>query len=212
MRNCKSIMWQSVYRSFSISLGYNILCRKLGADCTALPIQRAAYNKEVIEKIHCLRTADIHSYYINFSNTCRVYFFLFSNFTSLPYFIKGFMILQTVHLHHWTRLCIVFGYILFRDYPTRSAPMRCRCCIVRWAFTQLCRFFNIARPPICIAANRGSLYFSGLRRFCTVQYRRKIPCGIIPPQKPCVRTSRTSLLRTSQPSRRAAQLSAGMHG
>ena len=108
-------------------------------------------------------------------------------------------------------LCL-FGYILFRDYPTRSAPMRCRCCIVRWAFTQLCRFFNIARPPICIAANRGSLYFSGLRRFCTVQYRRKIPCGIIPPQKPCVRTSRTSLLRTSQPSRRAAQLSAGMHG
>jgi len=27
------------------------------------------------------------------------------------------MILQTIHLHHWTQLCIVFGYILFRDYP-----------------------------------------------------------------------------------------------
>ena len=26
------------------------------------------------------------------------------------------MILQTIHLHHWTQLCIVFGYILFRDY------------------------------------------------------------------------------------------------
>lgn len=38
MRNCKSILWQSVYRSFSISLGYNILRRKLGANCTVLPI------------------------------------------------------------------------------------------------------------------------------------------------------------------------------
>ena len=27
------------------------------------------------------------------------------------------MILQTAHLHHWTQLCIVFGYILFRDCP-----------------------------------------------------------------------------------------------
>lgn len=34
------------------------------------------------------------------------------------------MILQTVHLHHWTQLCIVFGYILFRDFIPQDQHRR----------------------------------------------------------------------------------------
>ena len=73
-------MWQSVYRSFSVSLGYHILRRKLGADCTVLPIERAAYNKEIIEKINCLRTADISFILYQFFKHLSSIFYLIFQF------------------------------------------------------------------------------------------------------------------------------------